>query len=110
VDRGNPWALEIALDPREVAIRPKDDGWIASLDVVITQVQADAKDLGGESKTLNLKMNRETYEMVKKEGIFLTRHLKPVPEAAYVRVIVRDAGTGWVGSVAIPVKPPAPKA
>jgi len=107
---GAPWMLEIGLDPREVAIKPKDDGWTVALDVLISQYRDDGKDVGGESKTLNLRMNRETYDTVQKEGFYLTRHLRLSPEATRVRVIVRDAGTGWVGSVSIPVKAPAPKA
>ncbi len=64
------------------------------------------KDLGGLSQRLNLNLLRPTYEKVTQEGANLVKTLDLAPEAEQVRVVVRDAGSGSLGSVTISLVPP----
>ena len=40
-----------------------------------------------------------------KQGMILTRDVQVLPNAAAVQVIVRDGGSGKIGSVHIPITP-----
>jgi hypothetical protein len=49
--------------------------------------------------TLSLELKRENYDRVQKEGLMYHRVLPPAGKASEMRVVVRDASTGAVGSI-----------
>ena len=52
----------------------------------------------------NLSLDQSTYDKVKQvNGLALAEHLNPEPEAALLRVLVRDVATGELGSLTVPL-------
>ncbi len=58
----------------------------------------------GETKTVNMHLTREAYEDAVKDGVKLTRNLPLARGAARLRIVVRDASSGAIGSVSIPLE------
>jgi len=62
---------------------------------------------------LGLSFEPKQYEFLAKAGIIFESHLTMQAETSEIRVVIRDAGSGAMGSVTMPVKsfaPPTPAA
>ena len=53
-----------------------------------------------------LNLEEEQHEYLAKAGLVLARHLTITPEAAELRILVRDVGLGASGSVIVPAPLP----
>ncbi len=95
---------ELQISSRDVTLDPEGDRWVGAVDVLFLQLAPDGSSVGGETKTVNMRLTRETYEAVVKDGVKLTRNLPVAPGAANLRVVVRDASSGAIGSVSIPLE------
>jgi hypothetical protein len=59
-------------------------------------------------ETFELKFSPERFRQVPKDGLNYSKRIAMEGDAATLRVVVRDATTGAVGSVTIPVRPYLP--
>lgn len=104
VPAGNTLELELAIDPRDLALRQQDGKWVGTLDLMLVQLSADAQNLKGISYTVKLQLNPETYRVAReRQAVVLTERLGIVSGAALLRVLARDASSGALGSVSIPL-------
>ena len=94
---------ELEVYPRDITLEPQGDRWVGSLSLLYVQQGPDGHDVTGESKTLNLRLTRETYERVMKDGLVWNLDLPVADGAARLRIVVRDASSGSIGSVNIPL-------
>jgi VWFA-related protein len=101
---GNALELELAIDLRDLALRQQDGIWVGTLDLMLAQLSADARNLKGVSHVVNLQLNPETYRVAReRQAVVLTERLGVVSGAALLRVLARDASSGALGSVSIPL-------
>jgi len=84
-------------------IQRQGDRWIGSVDVLFVQRGANGKELTSEVRTLNMNLRKNAYDDIMKNGLSMTRNLSPAAGAASLRVVVRDATSGSVGSLSIPL-------
>jgi hypothetical protein len=54
-------------------------------------------------QTVELNMLDATYQKFMSHGLNISQALTPLPNATSLRVIVRDYGSGMIGSVTIPL-------
>ena len=94
---------ELLVYSRDLTLVAQGDRWAGTVDVLFVQRGTDGKELAGELKTLNLNLVRKTYDEIMKKGLGLTRTLPLAPGAAQLRVVVRDVGSGSIGSLTIPL-------
>jgi VWFA-related protein len=101
---GNALELELAIDLRDLALRQQDGQWMGTLDLMLVQLSADARNLKGVSHVVNLQLNPETYRVAReRQAVVLTERLGIVSGATLLRVLARDASSGALGSVDIPL-------
>lgn len=55
-------------------------------------------------RQLHFNFDQKKYEYFCKVGIIVQRNVGVLPESSEIRVVLRDAGSGGLGSVYIPVK------
>ena len=60
--------------------------------------------LAAEKQHFEVNFDDQQYTYLSGVGIVLLRHIKVAPQATQIRVIVRDAASGALGSVSMPVK------
>ena len=69
-------------------------------------VQKD--DRGGQfnglSDTMELQLLQPNYEKVSKEGLVYKKTIEMASQANQLRVVVRDAASGTVGTVTVPFR------
>jgi VWFA-related protein len=83
------------------------DGGVLNDVVSVAFIQLDEQNRVIETHPLRLPLaiDAETYAQLMKQGMILTRDVRVLPNAAGVQVIVRDGGSGKIGSVHIPIAP-----
>jgi VWFA-related protein len=100
----------LEFDPRDISFQKVDTKREANAEVVYAQTDETGKVLEVPSTTLKLNFSAEQYEQIMKSGIAYRKDVPINPNAAELRVILRDTATGAIGSVIIPLKKYFPSA
>jgi VWFA-related protein len=96
--------LEVTLrvDPKSILLDPQGDRWAGKLDLLFVEKDAHGAQTYDLDVTLSLGLKKQNYDRLQQEGLIYRRVLPRTGMASEVRVIVRDASTGAVGSVTAP--------
>ena len=103
--KGDPHTLElhIGLDPKQLLLDQSGDHYKGGVDLLFVQSDAAGKSVAAEKQHVDINLDTKQYEYMSNAAMVLGRHLSVNPEAAEIRVVVRDAGSGSLGSVTFPV-------
>ncbi len=102
--------LEIRIDARDLSLLPVGDGWQGRLDVWLVQLGPGGALLDTVSHVAGLSLDRLTFDRVRQSGeLPLAERLKRDRKAVLLRVLVRDVGSGALGSVSIPLDQAGPR-
>ncbi len=94
-------SLTVRIDARAVQFLQNDGKWTATADTVFVQRDKDGKILSGMQDTLQMNYPDDTYKKVQQYGISFSKAIVVDPNAADLRVVLRDAATGRLGAVRI---------
>jgi hypothetical protein len=94
-------AVTVTIAGGDVTLQPGEGDWSGALALVYEQRSADGKDMGRISETLDLKYDEEHRAKLPADGIAYKKLVRPAPDAAQIRVVVYDRGSGRVGSVVV---------
>lgn len=94
------YRLAIRLDASALAFRTNNGLWSGEVDVAIAQLLGD-REFVRDDQALPLSGDEAARQRLHADGVQLTRSLDLRPDARQVRIIVRDAVTGTVGSLFI---------
>jgi len=83
-------------------LRPDGDTWIGEVDVFLLQRDQRGKEFGRVNDTITMRLKQTTYEQMLKTGAHYQHALTLSPKADMLRVVVRDARSGDLGSLTIP--------
>jgi hypothetical protein len=90
-----------------VLMKPEGDRYVGGLDVLIVQLDSRGHRIEGPADThdsIELKMLGETYKKFTTDGLPLRKTVAPSTRAESLRIVVRDAGSGMIGSLTAPLK------
>jgi VWFA-related protein len=96
-------ALQVALDTRELLLDAKDGQWRGMVDLLFVQLGAGDKVIAREQQEFGLNLKQESYERLLKIGTKITGRLVLSPDVVNLRVVARDASSGAIGTLTIPV-------
>ena len=94
--------LAIDLSPGTPALSRSEEAWTGSVDVLIAQTTESGERIRDMDATQPVALTDQGREQILKKGLRLIRTITLRPETIDVRVVVRDATTGTIGSVVIP--------
>ncbi len=94
--------LEIELDPRELSLNEQGDQRFILLNVLLVFHDADGRNIGGRQPFFEVRMRTSGNEQARSQAVILQRQETMRPGTRELRVIVRDATSGALGSVAVP--------
>ncbi len=95
--------LFVQVSPAGIGFKKDGDRWKAEIDIVYVQKDEHGRLLGdGVTDNLSLALTDATYAKAAKDGFIRQHRIPRQPGATNMRVVVRDVGTGSVGSVTIP--------
>jgi len=93
----------VRINPKELHFEQNGDHWTDALEVEWVEIAANGRALGTISKTLPVNLAAATYEETSRKDLIFSDLLKVSDNAVELRLVTRDAGTGNIGSVNIPV-------
>jgi VWFA-related protein len=96
--------LQIALDPKQFLLHEENDRRHGGLDLLFVQKDSAGKFLAAEKQHLDINFDQKEYDSLAKTGMVLQRRLGINSGSTEIRIFVRDAASGILGSVTIPVK------
>jgi VWFA-related protein len=104
IDPSNPNQLNLAIeiDQKVLSLQANGDRWAGRLDILIVQKNDRGQEFNGEDDRLDLNLLKASYDKVMQQGFIYRKSINMAPQAKMVRVIVRDAPSGTLGSLTIP--------
>jgi VWFA-related protein len=99
---GRTLELRVTLDPKQFLLIPSSDRRKGALDMMFLQTSATGAVLSAEKQHLDINFDEKQLAYLSGAGMILVRHLALSPQSSQLRIIVRDANSAALGSVAIP--------
>jgi VWFA-related protein len=96
--------VAVTLQPRGVQLKPQGDRYTGRVDVLMVQFDSAGRPLDSPMETVALNMLDATYRKFLTDGLSVKETLNIMPQTKSIRVIVRDFGSGMIGSVSVPTK------
>jgi VWFA-related protein len=102
---GNGRELKVDVRVAPLAMRFQKDGdrWADGIEVVWVGLTPDGRILDRDKDTVELRPEQSGYDEIRRDGLSFSEHIRLGTEATELRLIVRDRGTGAIGSVNIPL-------
>jgi VWFA-related protein len=94
--------LHIGIDPKQLLLQDSGDHRKGAVDLFFLQRDASGKRVAAEKQHIELNLEDKQYEYLARNAMVLDRHLTIVPQSAEIRVVLRDSGSGALGSVTLP--------
>jgi len=94
----------VTVNPARMKFNQDGDHWTDNVDVVWVVLDPSGKMVGHSSSILKLNVLQAALEKLNHDGASFSDRVDIANNAAVVRLIVRDGGTGAVGSINIPLK------
>ena len=92
----------LRVDPKSIQLDPQGERWAGKLDLMFVEKDDHGAQTYGVDDTLSMELKQQNYDRVQREGLTYHRVLPRTDKASELRVVVRDASTGAVGSVTAP--------
>jgi len=95
--------VTLRVDPKSIVLDPQGDRWAGKLDLLFVEKDAHGNETYGVDDTMSLELRKQNYDRVQQEGLNYHRVLPGTGNASEIRVVVRDASTGALGSITAPL-------
>ncbi len=95
--------VKISLDVNQLRFQQENGRSSDSLAETWAEFNAEGKQVGEISKTIDLSRPENEYAQLLKDGFTFSKTLVLAKDAVEVRLILRDEGNGAIGSVIIPL-------
>ena len=80
------------------------DRWQGQIDLAFVQRDDQGHQYSGINDTLKMNFLRDNYEKVARSGILYRKDLQRDAKATNLRIVVRDAPTGAMGTITVPYR------
>lgn len=90
------------IEPKGVSLQPLRDRWAGKIDILWVQKDDRGRQYNAQDDTLEMRLSQPNYQKLTREGLAYRRAVERAPRATQLRIVVRDAASGAVGSVTVP--------
>jgi VWFA-related protein len=101
-------ALRINLEENDVSFKFDDEREAGQIEVLLVQYDTEGTAIWVETSKVQMRLVKDTYSKVRKEGLQFGRNLPLKPGAVELKVIACDDKSSSIGSVSIPLAPYLP--
>jgi VWFA-related protein len=95
--------VEMTVDPRDISFVQENNLSRAALDLLFLYQTPTERRTIGDNFSFDLKFTPDQYAQFQHDGLIATKTLNLSPDAVTLRIILRDANTGMVGSLIVPL-------
>jgi VWFA-related protein len=94
--------MAVQVEPKNISLQPNGDRWAGRLDLLFIQKNDKGQQFNGVEETVTLNLSRENYDKLVKNGFVYRKSVNMASQAKMIKVIVRDAPSGTMGSITVP--------
>ena len=102
--KGTTRNVQVLIEARDLTLVEQQGNWAGVFDLLLVQRSGEGQNVDTFAHTQDLNLSKAQYDQVLKEGIVLGLDIDMKPEGQTLRVVVRDATSGAIGTVSLPVK------
>jgi VWFA-related protein len=95
--------VKITLDTNQLRFQQQGERRTDNISEYWIEFNAEGRQVGTHSQTLNLRPMPEDYKKLLQDGFSFSETVPLANDATEVRLVLRDAGNGAIGSVIIPL-------
>jgi VWFA-related protein len=95
--------LKITLDANQLLFQQQGDRWTDNVTEYWVQFDSEGRQISTHSQTINLRPSQDAYKQLLQQGLNFSETVALEKNTAEVRLVLRDAGNGAIGSVIIPL-------
>ncbi len=101
----DPSTMDISLkiDHSAIGLTKDQERWQGRLDILFVQRNDQGQEFGGLDDKVNLNLTQATYNSLLSDDLAYHRVVARSPQARLLRIVVRDAASGAMGSVTVPL-------
>jgi VWFA-related protein len=96
---GREVKVDVRVDPSQMHFEKSGERWTDSLDVVWAGMSADGRVLERDSDRVTMQPDQSGYDEIQHSGFSFTKQIQLGKDAVEMRLVVRDHGSGAIGSV-----------
>jgi hypothetical protein len=90
------------LDPKQLELEISQNHRTGAVDLFVLQRDASGNVVSAEKQHIAVNLDEKQYEYLSQAAMVLDKHVTLDPHTAEIRVVLRDAASGSVGSVTFP--------
>jgi VWFA-related protein len=95
--------LRLGVNPKQSLLHENENHVAGALDLVFLQKDSNGKILAAEKQHVDVNFSQQEYESLAKTSLVLQHRLTMDASTTEIRVLVRDEGSGSLGSVTVPL-------
>ena len=101
----DPGSIDISMkvDHSSIGLQQEQGRWQGRLDVLFVQRDDQGTQYGGTDDKVDLNLTEDTYKKLLVNDLAYHRVVARAPAAKILRIVVRDASSGAMGSVTVPL-------
>jgi VWFA-related protein len=105
-------SVRIGIDASRLNFKQAAENWTNQFQIIWLEFAADGKPNSAKSQSFTMSLSAEEYSQSQHGDVVISRDVPINNQATKLRIVVRDIGTGAIGSVDIPLakvfaQPPA---
>jgi VWFA-related protein len=100
---GREMKVQVRVDPTRMHFEQNGDRWTDTVDIVWVGMSSDGRVIDKNTDTVGMRPAQAGYDEIQQKGFSFTEHVHLTNQSVEMRLVVRDRGTGAIGSVNIPL-------
>lgn len=100
---GREMKVDVRVAGNQMRFEKHGDRWRDIVDVVWVGMSSDGRVLDSDGDIVGLRPGQNGYDEIQQKGFSFTEHVHLGNQAVEMRLVVRDRGSGAIGSVNIPL-------
>jgi len=100
---GREMKVQVRVDPTRMHFNQNGDRWTDTVDIVWVGMSSDGRVMDKNTDTVGMRPAQAGYDEIQQKGFSFTEHVHLTNQSVEMRLVVRDRGTGAIGSVNIPL-------
>jgi hypothetical protein len=100
---GREMKVDVKVAGNQMRFEKHGDRWSDIVDVVWVGMSSDGRVLDSDGDIVGIRPGQNGYDEIQQKGFSFTEHVHLGNQAVEMRLVVRDRGSGAIGSVNIPL-------
>jgi VWFA-related protein len=95
--------VDLHLDPHDIHLEQNNGLWTGTFQTVFLELNSRGEIIHVLDESLQLTLPQNVYEQALNNGIKNTKHIRILPEAKQLRIVLCDPSNGNIGSLSVPL-------